>query len=299
MDKFLIASLIIVGSFFSLQWYLKATRQERFQIKQFADLELMKEVVRENRYTKETYRIISVIGVIVWSFALLNYQFDAVPAWWIVVLAGIAFALSNYLFQDLKRKSLRNLAYKSEQNSDILMKIKDFDHQISKSFLITLLVTVLVAGNWSFQINKNTRMLQDDVKRELARLSGNGWCNEFADINVFDGGETVVKDGGWPCILVGSVSGIEFSKKDKEPVVCFYTTFNVHNSPPGLDSYAVEQGFEKFCATRTIFGGWDEDSLLDQIGEYVRPQLPSLATSLCREFSLRMSYESFITYCRQ
>ena len=289
--------LIAVGIGIIWKIYLSNTMQERFNIKSFKDLELMKSELVKNQNIEKSHRFIAIIASILWLLIISNYGEDFVPGWILLGAVGISIALSNYLLADLKMKhEFGNTSFSSDDASIQLRRARA-KSETTKSISITLIVTTVLCFNWSHQVQKNTREEQELATNIASRMSGQGWCGNFADIDVSDGGETVVKKGGWPCVYVGSVDSISFKKSDGDRKMCFYASFNVENGSPGEEVFKINSDLNEFCIKESDFGGWSEYAIENAIGEYVRPGLKNLTAELCRTYGFKMSYEAYSFYC--
>ncbi len=280
-----------------LKVYLSSTEHARFTMKSFQNLELMREHYREakgkvsvHRFSAFGFAILSTIGV-------LNFRLDFAEAWVILAASGLFFAISVYLISDLDRQVLREKTRENPDDKEWLSRLHRKDKEISKSFFVTVSITLILSGNWAFQVQKNEQQERLEVTSTLNGLSGQGWCSNFADIDVYDAGETVVKSGGWPCIYISSISGISFPNENGKEEVCFYASFNVENGSPGEESFSIEQGFEEYCQEKDEFEGWSEYLFEQLIAQDIRPELKDLTYRLCRDFGYRMSYETYGTYC--
>jgi hypothetical protein len=277
--------------------YMSSTEYARFTMKSFVNLELMQDHYREAKSKVIIYRFSAIGFAILLTIVVLNFRLDFTDAWVILALLGSFFAISMYLIGDLDRQVLRRKTRANPDDKESLLQLHRKDKEISKSFLVTVAVTIILSGNWAFQVQKNEQQEKVEVISDLNGLSGQGWCSDFADIDVYDGGETVIKSGGWPCIVIASISGISFPNENGREEVCFYASFNVENGFPGEESFTIEQGYERYCKEKDEIEGWSEYSFEQLIAEDVRPDLRDLTNRLCRDYGYRMSYEIYGTYC--
>ena len=102
--------------------------------------------------------------------------------------------------------------------------------------------------------------------------------------------------GGWPCILIGSVSPPVFKAENKTEKACVYISFNRENGLPESDSYEVFVDMEEFCAEKD-WGIYSTYDLKSQAYYYISPQLEELQRSLCSRFRYQLSYEESINFC--
>lgn len=299
MSMFSVFDLLLIAVGIGIIWkiYLSNTMQERFNIKSFRDLELMKSELVKNQNIEKSHRLIAILASVLWLLIISNYGEDFVPGWILLGAVGISIALSNYLLADLKMRHIFGNTSLSSEDASIQLRRVKAKNETTKSISITLIVTAVLCFNWSYQVQKNTREEQELATSIASRVSGQGWCGNFADIDVFDGGETVVKKGGWPCVYVGSVDSISFKESDGDKNMCFYASFNVENGFPGEEVFKINSDFNEFCIEESDFGGWSEYAIEDAIGEYVRPGLKNLTAELCRAYGFRMSYEAYSLYC--
>ena len=257
----------------------------------------MKSELVKNQNIEKSLRFIAILASVLWVLIISNYGEDFVPGWVILGAIGISIAFSNYVMSDLKmRYELGSNSFLSEGVS-IQLRRERAKNETTKSVSITLIITVALCFNWSYQVQKNTREEQELATSIANRMNGQGWCGNFADIDVYDGGETVVKKGGWPCVYVGSVDSISFKETDGDKNMCFYASFNVENGSPGEEVFRINSDFKEFCIRESDFGGWSEYDIEDAIGEYVRPSLNSLTSELCRAYGFKMRYEVYSLYC--
>lgn len=296
---FSIIDLLLIAVGIGIIWkiYLSNTMQERFNIKTFRDLELMKSELIKNQYIEKSHRFIAILASILCFLIISNYGENYVPGWILLGAVGISIALSNYLLADLKLRYKFGDPSSSGDDVSIQLRRAKAKSETTKSISITLIVTTVLCFNWSYQVQKNTREEQELATNIANRLNGQGWCGNFADIDVYDGGETVVKKGGWPCVYVGSVDSISFQETDGDKNMCFYASFNVENGSPGEEVFKINSDFKEFCIKESDFGGWSEYAVEDAIGEYVRPGLKGLTAELCRTRGFKMSYETYSFYC--
>ena len=292
--------LIVIGIGFIWKTYLSKTMQERFNIKTFKNpglIGLMKSELAKNRYIEKSIRFIAIIVSILWVSIIINYGEDFVPGWVLLGAVGISIAIFNYVLADLKMRHEFGGEVLRIEDVSIQLRREKAKNETNKSVSITLIVTVALCFNWSYQVQKNSREEQELATNIVNRMNGQGWCGNFADIDVYDGGETVVKKGGWPCVYVGSVDSIWFKETEGDRNICFNATFNVENGSPGEEVFRIYSDYKEFCISKSDFGGWSEYDIKDAIGEYVRPSLNSLTSELCRTYGFRMSYEAYSLYC--
>ncbi len=299
---FSIIDLLLLATGIGLIWktYLSKTKKERFKIKTFKNpdlIELMKSELAKDQYIERSIRFIAIVSSILWISIISNYGEDFVPGWVLLGSVGISIAIFNYVLADLKMRHDFGDAVLRSEDVSIQLRREKAKNETTKSVSITLIVTVALCFNWSYQVQKNMREEQELATNIANRMNGQGWCGNFADIDVYDGGETVVKRGGWPCVYVGSVDSISFKEADGDKNMCFYASFNVENGSPGEEVFRINSDFKEFCIRESDFGGWSEYDIEDAIGEYVRPSLNNLTSELCRAYGLRMSYESYSLYC--
>lgn len=288
--------ILFIGTLAIIWFFFNQTSQERFENNEFKNLGLMQDVYRQNREKVLVYKIISFASVFILLFSVINYRYDFFRAWVIIGLIGLVIAISGFLLGDIQKRKLQNLVYDHPSDTGYLKQLHITSLSTNKFFFITILATTLICANLAFQNIKNEKEDQILATSYMLSLIGNGWCGDFSDIDVYDGGETVVKKGGWPCIYIGSVGNISYLSENKKIQVCINVSFNEEQGPPGANAFSIDQYFKTFCQFKDDYG-WSTDAMEEQIYQFIRPELDPLTARLCSSYSYQMSYEDYATYC--
>ena len=223
----------------------------------------------------------------------LNHIFGLIPAWYVLAFSGICL----YFFISVEQNRLAYIEYSR--------KMIDENHyqwakaEGRKSAFIGLVVVLTISGNWAYQVNKNFNELKDRGTNEALNLVGNSWCANFADINVYDAGETVVKTGGWPCIKISAVNNLQFKRSEKDPIMCLQATLDEEKGLPGQDSFNQGIKFETVCAPSNWWEGWSSDNFSGKIYDQLKmgESLDRLQSRLCANYSNELTVDERITYC--
>ncbi len=249
-------------------------------------------LVRQAEYEKFNYQVVGFLSLVCYLLAGLNLQYDFVRAWIVLCIFGISIAISSY---QLNTSPLNlNLEEPTEEDN---LRLKLRKQEAKNISLIILALSVVVSGNWAYQFQKNESLTRTQAMQEISAIAGNGWCSNFSDINVYDGGSDVVKSGGWPCINVGDVSNEYFSKEGKSNKLCITASLNKENGAPGEERFLLSYKDVDVCVVDTYSEGWSTDEFLRRIYESIGSDLDSLQVSLCRTYAFRMGELTRASYC--
>lgn len=252
------------------------------------------------RKQKDTVKSFSYAAAsIAYLLLTLNTMLDVVPGWYVVTLSGSILVLAYYSNEYVKHKTEFDLKYFVSDDSDSLKNFLDSKKEIKKSIAIALVVLLAVNLNWAYRVNKSFSDAKEVAVNEVLSLQGQGWCADFADINVYDAGETVVKSGGWPCVKIASVSNLQFTKLKKNSKLCIDISFQVENGLPGQESFSESTEAETVCAVDNWYDDWTTDSFMSEIYDKYEMSsvLDGLSSTLCSQLYFRMTEEDKFTYC--
>jgi hypothetical protein len=172
--------------------------------------------------------------------------------------------------------------------------------EIKKGATIALAIGVAISGNWEYRIQKDSSEQMQYATNEALELVGTGWCSNFWDINADYYPEVdPIKTGGWPCINIGSVTDIKFTKIKSHLEMCFRYSLTRSDGLPSQDR-TYEYDYKKLCSTDSWYvndGGWSTDSLESKIYEVIKSDLDKLQESACRSSYYYLTEEERIVYC--
>ncbi len=249
-------------------------------------------IVRKAEHDKSNYQIVGFLTFLCYLAVCLNFNYVFVGAWVILLAVGLSVSLSvNLLNTPL-------IIYEEEVDNQIIRLQRLLKAEEAKKISIFILaVTLGFSGYWANQISKNTSAEREAGIQEVLSLAGTGWCSNFQDIKVYDDGADVVKSGGWPCIQIGSVDRVSFSKEKKENKMCIWVSLNRENGPPGEERF--QNSYKNFdvCASTTWYNNWSESTFSNLIFDVAKPDLDEVQVSLCRYYGYRMGVENYATYC--
>lgn len=319
--------LALVGPVVALRFY-KANQSRVIKKYAYPSLypsysEITQSFERQEENELQTYRIISIGFAAVWVLLVLNYRFNFVDLWIAILVVGlfIAFAYNSEndtnrfsLNQQIWRISLEDIKESSISGVDVHNPIRDElrikslkveKEGLTNTFKI-IAVTILVsiyAFNQSINNAEESRLQDEYQIQQVESLVDAGWCGEFSDIKVYDGGATVVKSGGWPCIVISNIDQIEMSENEKGKKVCFTISLDVENGKPGEELFRLDQDHKSFCVkdwgyvNGIGYLGLDKSRYEEKIFKYVGPRIEVLASTLCGQYRANMSTLEYSTYC--
>jgi len=248
--------------------------------------------VRKSEYEKSILQVSGGLAIACYLAVTLNFNYAFICSWVVLAFIGLSFSISAYMVNTMP------LSFDDEEITDASkLKTQLRAEEAKKVSLIIVAVTIALSGNWAFQINKNQSQKREMATQEVSSLTQTGWCSNFQDINVYDGGSDVVKSGGWPCIYIGSISSISFSKEGKIDKMCLSASLNRENGPPGDESFQLNYKELQVCALDDWNEGWSESAFSDKIYAVAKTDLNALQSSLCRNYGFRMGELNYSTYC--
>ncbi len=250
-------------------------------------------MVRKAEQEKFNYQVVGLVTFISYFASFLNFNFGIVGGWIILSVIGISLALSFYLL------TTPPINYEEEAN-DKVSKLQRMllAEEAKKISILILAATIGISGYWANQVTKNISVEREIAVGDVSRLAETGWCSNFEDIDVYDGGQEVVKTGGWPCIYIGSIWGLSFSKENKQERMCGWVNLHRDMGAPGEESVQLSYKSFEVCTSREEWGGrWSEKAFSDKIYGEIQSDLDSLQQALCRNYGYRMSTINYATYC--
>lgn len=223
----------------------------------------------------------------------INHFFGLMPGWYPLIFSGICLSLYIYIDR-FKSAEIQLLREQVDQNQFEWLKEKG-----KQAAIAGLIVIFAISGNWAYQVNKNFNDLKDRGIDEALNLVGDGWCNEFSDINVSNGGETVVKSGGWPCIKIASINNLQFKRGEKDPEMCFEARLDRERGLPGQESFEQAYKFEIVCSPSNWWEGWTSENFTGKLYEQlkIREELSALQSRLCQSYYYQLSNDDKFIYC--
>lgn len=250
-------------------------------------------MVRKAEQEKFNYQVIRGLAFICYLASFLNFNYGIVGGWIILSVIGISVSLSFYLL------TTSPIDYQAEAD-DKVSKLQRLllAEEAKKISIIILAATIGLSGYWANQVTKNVSAERELAIQDISGLTETGWCSNFEDINVYDGGSDVVKTGGWPCIYIGSIDGFSFSSENKQDKMCGWVNLHRETGAPGEESFQLSYRTMQVCTTKDEWGDrWSERAFSDKIYEEAKPELDSLQQALCRNYGYRMGAENYATYC--
>jgi hypothetical protein len=250
-------------------------------------------MVRKAEQEKFNYQVISVLTFISYFASFLNFNFGIVGGWIILSVIGISISISFYLL------TTPSINYEEEAD-DKVSKLQRLllAEEAKKISILILAATIGLSGYWANQVTKNISAEREMAVGDVSRLAETGWCSNFEDIDVYDGGQEVVKTGGWPCIYIGSIWGLSFSKENKQDKMCGWVNLHRDTGAPGEERVQLSYKSFEVCSSRDEWGGrWSEKTFSDKIYGEIKPDLDTLQQALCRNYGYRMGAINYATYC--
>jgi len=257
---------------------------------------------------KALFKRIAIVSSVLYLLLVTNLVFNYLKAWYFLGFCGLV--LSYYYFQLESMPTFRYLRSREIptnhefQIAEEVERDKKFMNARNNS-LAVVIVTLIVSGNWAYQVQKNQSEAKLWAMSEMSDLVGEGWCQNFWDIKATpgpDGDYDVSKTGGWPCITIGSVSNIRFKDLGKNLEMCLDYSLSRSVGLPS-DSYdSSKYKYESTCSTDDIWKwteGWDKDSIQDKIRsqQNIFQELEELQVAMCRNYYFNLSFEERNAYC--
>ena len=283
----------------------KEIQNLRAKLREANEFEKISGAVEEvfNRVSQEKFATLGfsyLAGALAYILLFGNSLYDFVPGWYSVMSAGL-IAAAIYFNVNLidARSELIRSELETVDESEARSKFDNAKRELKKIISINLVILLAVNVNWAYRVNSDFSKDKEIAVNEVLGLVGEGWCANFADIDVYDGGETVVKSGGWPCIKIASVTNLQFDKEQDSPVLCVDIAFQIENGFPGEESFESPSDFTPICVPDNLYESWSADNFQDEIyDEYMISQaLDELKTQLCSRYSFRMSEDINFIYC--
>lgn len=253
--------------------------------------------LEKRSYLYRTFSTIAGLLSLSWLLFISNLFFNIIEGYWVLLLAGLAL-IAAYFLHTMYVLDVDLIEARKDQNPDLVenaIQKRDL-HRTSelKSLRVALVILLIVSGNWAFQNYRNDQNDRMAAIEELTQESGSGWClNNDAKS---DGAGGYYTFGGWPCITIGGISSISFSKNRNNYQICATVSFNRENGLPDYSEYLLNYKTEEFCAGKD-YGSYDIFEMKSQMYEFVRPDLDVLQKDLCRVYSGRLYYEDAEKFC--
>jgi hypothetical protein len=251
---------------------------------------------RRALFEKETYTQCFIFSISFLILATTNWQYNYVSGPILLAAFGLG---SSYLYYALDSISTRvQLIHEKDSTSRDKNQFKI--SSMKKNFAISLIIFLAISGNWEYRIQKDSNEQMQYATNEALDLVGTGWCANFWDINAEYYPEVEpIKTGGWPCINVGSVTDVRFSKIKSHLEMCFSYSLTRSDGLPSQDSI-YEYDYKKLCSTDSWYvndGGWSTKSLGYKIFEVIKDDLDELEIQSCRKFYYTLTEDERIVYC--
>jgi hypothetical protein len=294
--------LLILGIAISVGVYRNKSSDSKMRIKIWGDLQ--GSLIDPNKRPEylgakrqlEAYKFTLVIAILIIVISLTNWQFNFISGPVLFVLSGSALIFSYYLRASIPAEVQLKLGVEK----DARIRLERDLWEIKKGSIIALAVIIAVSGNWEYRIQKDSSEQMQYATNEALGLVGTGWCSNFWDINTEYYPEVEpTKTGGWPCINVGAVTDVKFSRVKNHLEMCFSYSLNRSDGLPSQES-TYEYDYKKLCSTDSWYvndGGWSTDSLGSKIYKVIKPDLDKLQESACRSSYYFLTEEERIVYC--
>lgn len=293
--------LLIVGLSICLVQYLKRIENPKIALRVWANnenslikLESEKKCHEAESEINALRTLFSATAVII-VLAITNWQFNYISGPILLSISGALFGFAILKF----RQSTVDVELKFENNREARLELEQKLNHINKEVAKGLVAILLISGFWGYRIQQDMNEQKQAATNEALNLSGEGWCSNFWDIDASGGYENIVKTGGWPCITIGSISNIVFSKKSANLEMCFNYSVTRSDGLPS-DESVVEYDFDRLCSTDSWFtedGGWSTSTFERKIYERIKPDLDRFRISACNRFYFTLSEEEKIVYC--
>lgn len=267
--------------------YRNASRQDRFQIQGFADLELMKRELLLSKSKVAIYRTVSWTALLNLLNIYLQVRFQIIEGWATLAILGVSFSFSVYLIGEIERISYLNEWRRDNNDLKAVEKEKVKKAEMVQNLLRSLLVVSIVIGYLAYQ-DQNTEKENQFTAVEVAlELQGESFCGEYSGVG-----------SAWPCIYVGDLQKIGFQEVDGKASICGSYSFNFENGLPGERNFSLYSDFNNFCIPENDSSGWSKYILEDLVDQYLKPKLDSLTVNLCQKYYLQLDARQRLVYCR-
>ena len=294
--------LLILGTAIAVGVYRNKTWDSKMRIRIWGDLEgslldphKQPEYVQAKRELT-AYRITLIVVLSNIVGTLINWQFNFISGPLLLLLSGVTLAYTFYVLNTIPSQVKLDLIGDEKNREKLQKDLSD----IKKTTLITLAIVVALAGNWEYRIQKDSNEQMQYATNEALDLVGTGWCSNFWDIDATYFPEVEpIKTGGWPCINIGSVTDVRFSKIKSHLEMCFSYSLTRSDGLPSQNSI-YEYDYRKLCSTDSWYindGGWSTDSLRSNIYEVVKSDLDKFQISACRSYYNTLTEAERIVYC--
>jgi hypothetical protein len=247
----------------------------------------------QKQYGKKWGRAFVTLCSVSWILIVVNGAKGFVPAWYILIFIGLSGSLLAYWDTIIHKIVLEyedsllppNERGKNESRKKNLLEAKNIS-------IFLLVGTLVVSANWAWQVNNNMNRTKQAAVNDVLSLVGSSWCNKFANYDMTSEGDST-NSGGWPCITVGSISNITYSKKGKDPVMCADFSFDKDSGTPEQEQIIKSYESKTVCS----FEDWSKTSFTDSVFPLIEQELPALNTELCRIYSSSISEADRNIYC--
>lgn len=293
--------ILLVGVLISVSIYRKKIWKTNLTLQvhePYIDVAVIKNSPDRRRalFEKEAYNqtLIFAIGILILSTT--NWQYNYLSGPILLAIFGIGVSYLYYALDSIPTRVL--LLHETESTSRY--KHQEKHNLMKKNLAISLIVFLALSGNWEYRIQKDSSEQMQYATNEALDLVGTGWCSNFWDIDgTYFPEVEPIKTGGWPCVNIGSVTDVKFSKIKSHLEMCFSYSLTRSDGSPSEDSF-YEYDYKKLCSTDSGYisdGGWSTDSLGRKIYEVVKSDLDKLQINACRSYYFTLTEEERIVYC--
>lgn len=250
--------------------------------------------INANRAWKRSFQIFIAAA---WVIGNWNWAKGFLPGWVFLLLVGLIYcgfvywdySISNFVNSYLElRISESDLKNNRQYISDL--------SSIKKQMVVVLIATIALSGNWAWRVSEALGNQKQLAVNETLSLQGEGWCANWSDVTVGKYGD-VSKDNGWPCISVGSVANINYSKSGKNLKMCADFGLDQQSGPPGSTFIRKNYRTVNVCNTNKYSPSWDKGIFLDGIHSAMGNDLRNLQANLCTAYYSLMSPDARFKFC--
>ena len=293
--------ILIIGTLVSVWVFRRNIEKPKSTLKayeQYLDNNDLKYSPERRRalFEKEAYTQIFIFSISFLILATTNWQFNYLSGPILLAIFGVGASYLYYLLDSITTR----VQLIHEKESSLIDKHLIKISSMKKTFAISLIIFLALSGNWEYRIQKDSNEQMQYATNEALDLVGTGWCANFWDINAEYYPEVEpIKTGGWPCINIGSVTDVRFSKIKSHLEICFSYSLNRSDGSPSQDSY-YEYDYKKLCSTDSWYvndGGWSTKTLGYKIFESIKDDLDELEIQSCRKFYYTLTEDERIVYC--
>jgi hypothetical protein len=231
---------------FVLSKYRKI-RKPPFKYYEFSTEPERKIVVKQEKLWKVESRYIIVSGLCLTTITVTNYWYGFVTAPLILILNGLFSIAILYLLNQgpidvaqLKAAASRLPGNKSTSTS-------------SQTLINYCIVLALIAGYWTFQIQKNESELKQEGYIFINELSDSAYCKDYQN----------------KCVAVDKISRVSFKKirsldgPGKVWQMCF--SLNYEYSSYG-NNYEPDYRLKDYCFSNQYYGNsWPENTIQSEV----------------------------------